>query len=109
MTETKAGKLRHRVTIEAVVRTPDAGGGANESWVAVTDAWAEILPSRGNEQLTADQIEGRVTHVLHLRAGFGVEPAMRIRWGARLLDIRSVIDLGERRRWLRILAEERDL
>lgn len=107
--ETKAGKLRHRVAIEAVVRTPDLGGGASETWVQVAEAWAEIVPARGNEQLTADQIEGQVSHVLHLRAGFAIEPAMRIRWGARVLEIRSVIDLGERRRWIRILAEERGL
>ncbi len=107
--ETKAGKLRHRVAIDAVVRTPDEGGGADETWVQVAEAWAEIVPARGNEQLTADQIEGRVSHVLHLRAGFAIEPAMRIRWGARVLDIRAVVDLGERRRWLRVLAEERDL
>lgn len=109
MSETTAGKIRHRVVIEAVVRTPDLGGGADETWVPVAEVWAEIVPARGNEQFAADQIEGRVSHVLHLRAGVGIEPAMRIRWGARLLEIRAVIDLGERRRWLRVLAEERDL
>lgn len=105
MTELNAGKVRHRVAIEAVVRTPDLGGGAAETWVTVAEAWAEIVPASGNEALAADQIAGRVSHVLHLRSGIGIEPEMRIRMGARVFEIRAVIDLAERRRWLRILAE----
>lgn len=108
MSGTDAGKLRHRVAIEAAVRTSDLGGGADESWVTVAEAWAEILPASGNETLVGEQISGRVTHVVHLRAGIGVEPSMRMRLGTRVFEIRSVIDLGERRRWIRLLAEERD-
>lgn len=109
MTELNAGNLRHRVAIEAVVRTPDLGGGAAETWVTVAEAWAEIVPASGTEALDADQIAGRVSHVLHLRTGIGIEPEMRIRMGARVFEIRAVIDLAERRRWLRILVEEREL
>lgn len=109
MTELDAGRLRHPVRIEAVVRAPDLGGGAEETWVQVAEAWAEIKPATGSERLEADRIEGRVTHVVHLRAGIAVEPAMRLVLGSRVLEIRAVIDLAERRRWIRILAEERKL
>jgi SPP1 family predicted phage head-tail adaptor len=109
VTELDAGRLRHRVRIEAAVRTEDGGGGASETWMPVAEAWAEIKPASGDEGLSADAIRGRVSHVLHLRAGISVEPEMRIAFGNRVFEIRAVIDLSERRRWLRILAEERDL
>lgn len=108
MSEREAGKLRHRVTIEAVVRVPDGGGGAAETWVPVGEAWAEITPATGSERLEADRIAGRVTHVVHLRAGVNVAPAMRLVLGVRIFEVRAAIDLNERGRWLRVLAEEMD-
>lgn len=109
MRDLDAGKLRHRVRIEAAVRTADEGGGATETWATVAEAWADIRPASGNEQVAADRRQGRVSHVVHMRAGIVVEPEMRLRLGGRVFEIRAVIDLSERRRWFRILAEERDL
>lgn len=108
MTELDAGKLRHRVRIEAALRTPDPGGGADETWVTVGEAWAEIKPAGGGERLEADRLAGRVSHVIHLRSGIGVEPSMRLVEGARVFDVLAVIDLADRRRCVRVLAEERE-
>lgn len=108
MSELDAGRIRHRVRIEAPLRTPDGGGGATETWVTVAEAWAEISPAGGTERLEADRVAGRVTHVIHMRAGVNLAPEMRVVNGTRIFEIRAAIDLNERGRWLRVLAEERD-
>ncbi len=71
--------------------------------------WADLRPSGGSETVEADRLAGRVTHEVSLRYRAGVQPAMRFRGGARLFHILSVIDVDERRRWLRCLCEEREL
>jgi SPP1 family predicted phage head-tail adaptor len=44
-----------------------------------------------------------------LRYRQGVVPAMRFRKATRIFHILAVIDVEERRRWLKCLCEERDL
>ena len=94
MSELDAGKLRHRVRIEAAVRSADGGGGATESWTTVAEAWAEIKPAGGDETFQADRLQGRVSHVFHLRSGIVIEPDMRLAMGSRIFEIRAVIDLS---------------
>lgn len=109
MTDTRIGELRHRMRLEAVSRTPDGAGGADETWTIVAELWAALKPLSGQEGLEADRIAGHVTHEVVVRYRQGVVPAMRLVHGARAFDIRAVIDIEERRRFLRCLVEERDL
>lgn len=110
MTEVRIGELRHRVRIEARLRVPDDGGGASKTWAMLAEVWAAIEPAGGSERVDADQLAGRVTHVIQMRAGGpAVRPDMRIVWQGRVFEIRSVIDMGERKRWIEISAEEREL
>lgn len=107
MTGASFGRLRHRIRIEEQLRTPDGIGGAASVWTPVAEVWAEITPLAGREVSASGGIEGRVTHELRLRHRDGVTPAMRAVLGARVFEIRAVVDVGERRRFLRLLAEER--
>lgn len=105
----RIGDLRHRLVLEEVSRVDDGSGGSDETWLAVTELWAGLRPMTGQEREAADQIAGRVTHEIWVRHRTGVKPRMRFRYGARVFEIRAVIDAGERRRFLKCLAEERDL
>lgn len=109
MRRTAIGRLRHRLTLEAANRTPDGGGGASEAWTTVAEVWAEITPIAGTEAIDADALTGRVSHEIVFRYRSGVAPVMRLRSGTRLFDIAAVIDVDERRRWLKCLCVERDL
>ena len=108
MTAARIGALRHRVTLEQPLRTPDGGGGAAVAWEAVAELWAAIRPIGGDERLEADQVAGRITHTIWIRRRSGVDPSMRFRQGTRLFDIRAVLDTEDRTR-LRCLCEERHL
>jgi SPP1 family predicted phage head-tail adaptor len=101
--------MRHRLTLESASRAPDGGGGALETWATVAEVWAEITPTTGTEAVDADALTGRVSHEIVFRYRSGVAPVMRLRSGTRLFEIAAVIDVDERRRWLRCLCMERDL
>jgi SPP1 family predicted phage head-tail adaptor len=62
---------------------------------------AALRPIGGSESVEADRLGGRVTHEIALRYRPGVQPSMRFRKGARAFHIVTVIDVVERRRWLK--------
>lgn len=105
----RIGNLRQRVSIERPVRTSDGGGGAQESWELVAEVWAQIRPLSGSERVEADGLAGKVSHETIIRYRDDVEPEQRLAFDSRLFDIRAVLDVDERRRFLRCLVEERDL
>jgi len=109
VTEFLPSDLRHRLTLEELQRAGDEGGGFTESWVEVAELWADLRPIGGGEGVEADRLAGRVTHEVSLRYRPGVQPAMRFRKGARLFHIVTVINVDERKRWLKCLCEEREL
>ena len=109
MTEILPGDLRHRLTLEELNRVADDGGGFTESWVAVATIFADVSPISGSERVEADRLTGSVTHDVVLRYRAGVVPAMRFRDGTRIFQIIAVIDVEERRRWLKCWCEEREL
>ncbi|MGL4394909.1 MAG: phage head closure protein [Hyphomicrobium sp.] len=103
------GDLRHRIVIEAETRVSDGAGGASATWQTVAEVWAAIWPRSTDETFTADRLAGRATHDIWIRHRAGVVPAMRLRFGQRLFDIRGVIDSEDRGHWLKCVVEERDL
>ena len=100
------GPLRYRVTLERPVRTEGEGGAAEIAWTSVSGLFAQIVPVTGREIVTADGIAARVTHKVLVRAGIEIAPEMRFREALRVLEIRAVLDLDGRRRWLECLCEE---
>lgn len=103
------GEMRQRVVLERPERVGDGGGGADETWVEIAELWAAVKPMTGAERTEAEAISGRVSHEIWLRFRDDVAAELRFRIGTRLFDIRAVLDVDERRRFLRCLAEERDL
>ena len=109
MSKPRIGGLRHRLVLERGVRAPDGGGGATRNWSAVAEIWAAIEPATGTESVVAEAISGRVSHAIYIRHRNDVLPAMRLRFGDRHFDIQAVLDVDNRRRFLKCLAQERGL
>ena len=108
MNELRTGALRHRLTLEAVSRVDDEGGGGIVLWTPVSEVWAGIEPLPGREVVLADGVKAVVTHEVRLRHREGVDSTMRfVRPTGGLLEIRAVRDVEERRRWLVCQCEER--
>lgn len=107
MTSPTIGELRHRLSLQSAARAPDGGGGVSLAWSTIAEVSGAIRPVAGSEALDADRLSGRITHEVWIRHRAGVAAVMRFVLGARVFDIRAVLDPGERRRWLRCLVEER--
>ena len=86
-----AGRMRHRVTIEALSQTRDAIGGLVDAWAPVADVWGEVYPLSGREFVAAQAVQAGVTTRITIRHRAGIVPAMRIRHGAALYNIVAVL------------------
>lgn len=109
MNRPRIGALRHRVLLEAPVRVADGGGGATVTWTPVAEIWAGIEPITGGEGVLGEGLAGRVSHEIAVRHRSGVGPHMRFRFGARIFEIKAVLDVDERRRMLRCQCREEPL
>ena len=109
MTMMRAGALRHRVILESANRSDDGGGGSLVVWQEVAPLWVAIKPLSGRELMSAGQFASRLSHEITLRYRALVLPEMRFRKGSRIFQIKAVLDVEERRQWLRALCEEREL
>lgn len=106
---TRLSELRHRLTLQEVQRVSDGAGGATTSWTDVAEVWAQLTPAGGSEGVEAGRLAGKLAYEVVLRYRDGVRPAMRFVFGTRVFEILTAANVGERRRWLRCLCEERDL
>ena len=102
----KIGDLRHRVTFQEEVEQPDGYKGHTVTWSDVIEVWAAVEPLSGGEYFKAHQIEGKVTHRIRIRYNPSVTTKMRIEHRSRHFEIKSILDLKERREVMEILAEE---
>lgn len=101
-----AGKLRHRVTIQQLVKTDDGYGGIVEAWQDVATVWAAVEPLRGSERYRAQQVQAELGHKVTMRYRAGIKPQMRLLYNGRVLEVEAVIDVEEHHRWLELLCSE---
>ncbi len=105
----RIGELRHRLIVQAERAIDDGGGGLSDPWadpVIVATVWGKVEPLSGGERLHAAQIQDRLSHRIVIRHRAGITAAMRVVFGVRAFNIRAVIDLGERGRFLELLCDE---
>lgn len=100
------GVLRHRLVLEAPVEVPDGSGGSIRSFAAEAEIWGLIQPMGGTEVRQQDRLTQRLTHRILIRRRDGLSAAHRLRRGARLFDIRAVLEDVPRRGYLTCQCEE---
>ena len=98
--------FRHRVTLEERVSVADGGGGATESWNEVATLWAAINQKSGQEREGADRSSPLTRTEITIRYRDGVSTDMRFRQGSKTFNIRAVLDVDGRQRWLKCTCEE---
>ena len=101
------GRLNKRVTIQERTTIPNELGEPVVTWVNVaTDIAAAVEPLQGRELFAAQQTQSEVTIRVRIRYRAGIKTAMRVLYGARTLDIQSVIDPLERHAELQLMCAE---
>jgi len=101
-----AGKLRKRVELQSNTPVANAVGEHVPGWATVDTVWAGIMPASGSERFRNDMESAEVSHKIKIRYYAGLTPAMRIKYGTRIFDIQSVINMQERNADMEILALE---
>lgn len=101
-----AGKLRHTISIQRETRTADGMGGSSITWAQIAAPRAFIRPMSGGERFQAMRIEANVTHRIYIRYRSDITTSDRIVYQGRVMQIRALINLEERNRWIEIYADE---
>ncbi len=104
------GSRRRVVTLQQPVYASGSTGGDITSWTTVSDGiWAAIVPLSGREFFaTAQSLESKeISHRIGIRYRSGLRPDMRIVYGTRYFDIKSVINIDERNEELELICIER--
>jgi SPP1 family predicted phage head-tail adaptor len=103
----QAGILRYRVIIQTTTRTTDGGGGFTESWADTVTVWARVEEMQGLEAFEAMQVASRLAYRITIRKRT-VTPQQRIKYGSKILRIKSVAT-DERAVYMTLLCDEEDI
>lgn len=103
----RAGKLRHRLDVQVPAEGRGTTGGVTTSWSTEATVSASIEPLSGREQITALQVQSRITHRITLRHYPGLTSHHRLKEGTRTFHIVSATNADERNRMTVVMAEER--
>lgn len=104
----QAGKLRHRVQIQALSQVQDlATGEMLDTWTELATVWANVVPLRGQERFEAQQVQAELSHRVEMRYRPDVTSKNRLLYDGRILEIASVADFEERHRELNLMCVER--
>lgn len=112
MTDT-AKRLKRRIRIEKPNNTPDGSGGKIKKWALVVDRVpAEIIypppAKKGDESFTQQQVHSALfaTITIRYRPSTNLSADMRIVFGSRLFEIRTIFPVDENKQTITIQCEE---
>lgn len=99
------GRLKHNVTLQTRVVTPNAVGEGAISYVDLADVWASVEPLTGRELFAAQTVQADVTTRIRLHYRSDVVPTMRVKFVAdydspqmvELYDVQVVMHTNEAR------------
>jgi SPP1 family predicted phage head-tail adaptor len=86
-----AGKLRHRVTIQRLLRYIDTAGDTVEGWVEFATVWAAVEPLSAREFIGSQAMQSQISLRVTIRYLDGVAATMRLLHGSRVYVIEGVL------------------
>lgn len=101
-----SGLLRHQITIERETKTKDGVGGYSSSWDTHLQPYSYIKPVSGFERLQAMRLEASISHKIYIRYVADISPNDRIIFNSRQMQIRAIINIEERNKWLELTCDE---
>ena len=101
-----AGKLRNTIIIERETDTPNDSGGQDIVWAQYKKVKAFIKTKSGSERVRGMKLESPLTHSIFIRYTADILPTDRVNFSGRYMQIRAVINIEERNRWIELACEE---
>lgn len=107
-TTVSSGAFNKRIAIQSPVDTPDGEGGSTRTWSTVVTTWAHIEPWKGKEAWLVGQVYSNMwtKMLIRYRPSLNVTPVMRVAYGKRTYNIRSVSVPAEAQTTIELLCEE---
>jgi SPP1 family predicted phage head-tail adaptor len=91
-----------------MTRTPNGRGGWVESWTTEASVFGSIRPATGREITLGSSMKYLMTHRIELPWIAGLTTKKRLTLGARVFNIRALVNEDERNwKWL-VDAEEKE-
>jgi len=100
-----AGQLREPLTIQRKFAVSDGIGGQTISWITLGSTRGDVRPVSGREALQAMQLQASVTHRIYIRYRSDITAADRLTMRGQPLQIRSVVNIEMRNRWLELSCD----
>ncbi len=101
----RAGRLKHRVTIQRPAKSRDEYGEEIETFESMAVVWAGIEPVSGTENIHAGQETSLTTYNIIMRY-ISITPHDRIMYSGRVFTIKSILNFSEIDKQIKILAVE---
>ena len=104
-----SGELRNKIVIKVQPTDQDGYGEKIEDtalWNNFITCWASILPISGREFFIAQQVNATVTTRIKIRYTSAITPGMRVVFGEKVYDIKTVLDIEERHKEIHLMCEE---
>lgn len=92
----RAGKLDRTIDLQALTTTTDSFGEPIETWTTFASPAAAVMPNRGNERFTAQQVVGDAVVTFKIRYRTDVSVLTRIVYDGRNWDVHDVREVGRR-------------
>lgn len=102
----RAGRLRHRITIQSATEAQDSHGQAIDTWATYLTAWAEIAPLSGRELFAAQETHSEISTRIRLRYREGVTAKMRVLHGSTVYNILAPLNIETKDRELQLMCSD---
>lgn len=100
--------MNHYVAFERQTTDKNTMGQREQVWENIGYAFAAVAPVNGRAYFAASGEKAEITHEIRTRhQSLGVRPRDRVNFRGRYFEIRSVINEGERDRFLVLMCVER--
>tara|TARA_R100001510_G_C7613590_1_gene176395 strand:- start:120 stop:449 length:330 start_codon:yes stop_codon:yes gene_type:complete len=100
------GKMRYKAELQSPTATTDAGGGSAITWTRLTDLYCNIKPVRADEKYRQGQVQDSVSHDVYIRHRDDISTKYRLVYGSRNFNIKGILNIDERDRYLLLKCQE---
>jgi SPP1 family predicted phage head-tail adaptor len=87
----RAGKLKHRMTIQTPGQIRDPAGQPSTGWIDFDTVWADVRYLNGRQFLASSAEKNAATVSIRVRWRTDLNAAMRVVYGATVFDIVAVL------------------
>lgn len=102
----RAGRLRHRLQLQAVTVAQDDTGHPVETYTTYATVWGSLEPLSAKEMLGANQQNAELTHKVDIRYRDHIRATDRILFGMRVFEIVAPLNWREKNARMEMMARE---